>query len=445
MQYELSPEDIAKTINHNVWGVEYDKALFQRTQKTLIELISKEFGIDITLPNLYAMDALDFKYPNKFDYVVGNPPYIRIHNMPVAMRKKVKKYEHSTGTTDLYIIFYELGLKWLNKEGQLGYIAPNSWLRNSSQKLFRKHLVEGFYLHKIIDFETKQVFPNVTTYTCITYLNKMVDFSLSSQTMEFLMEGEKLKYKAQIPYSKLLKTAGSPLNFFSLQDYKFMKTIRSSQKRKYELSEICNTQNGLATLGDSMFLITKDELKEAITNNSAYENRVLRNVVKGSTYKGKPTGNKFIFPYTYDKKEEKFIGLTEYEIEEQYPNVYQYLLTNQPDLEARSLDKGSLWFWYGRSQAIQATDKRKLIIPPLIGPNQDKLNTYIVSAGTLVYSGLFITEIEGGTKLETLQSLLQTEEFAKYLKLTGKDMSGGYKSLNSKLISSYRPLILPEE
>lgn len=138
IKQNLSSQQIADIIDHNVWGIEYDPETYHSALSEIKNWYETKHNTEITLPNLILGDSLQFELENKFDFVVGNPPYIRIHNIPQNLRNVLKNYEHTTGNTDLYVIFFELGLKWLSSEGKLGFITPNSWFRNSSQRNLRK-------------------------------------------------------------------------------------------------------------------------------------------------------------------------------------------------------------------------------------------------------------------------------------------------------------------
>ena len=71
--------------------------------------------------------------------------------------------------TDLYIVFYEIGLKMLNKNGILGYITPSSFFTSLAGKYMRSHLINNNLLDKIVDLKHFQAFSS-TTYTTITIL-----------------------------------------------------------------------------------------------------------------------------------------------------------------------------------------------------------------------------------------------------------------------------------
>ena len=79
-----------------------------------------------------------------------NPPYVRIHNIESEYRNLVKHFRFADGTTDLYIVFYDIGIQMLKpNSGKLGYISPNSFLRNTSQKKFRNYLIDNQLLSKL--------------------------------------------------------------------------------------------------------------------------------------------------------------------------------------------------------------------------------------------------------------------------------------------------------
>jgi hypothetical protein len=64
-----------------------------------------------------------------FDAVIGNPPYVRqehIRSLKPVLRKAYRAFD---GVADLYVYFYELGLRLLRPGGRLSYVVTNKWLR----------------------------------------------------------------------------------------------------------------------------------------------------------------------------------------------------------------------------------------------------------------------------------------------------------------------------
>ena len=100
----LKGQDIISMLD-NVYGIELDSDLYKKCLSRLNKLL-EVYNLTYDWKKLACQDALDYAANQQFDYVVGNPPYIRIHYLDEATRRKIKNnYEFGTGTTDLYVIF----------------------------------------------------------------------------------------------------------------------------------------------------------------------------------------------------------------------------------------------------------------------------------------------------------------------------------------------------
>jgi len=79
-----------------------------------------------------------------FDLVLANPPYLLIQNMGNAAplyQDAAKNYFSAQYKIDLYHLFIEAGVKLLNGGGVLGYITPNTFLKNKHCQKLRELLV----------------------------------------------------------------------------------------------------------------------------------------------------------------------------------------------------------------------------------------------------------------------------------------------------------------
>lgn len=106
----------------------------------------------------------------QFDIVIGNPPYVRIHNIPEEIKEEIRDFIFCVGMYDLYYAFYEFGLKCLKPNGILLYITPNSFIKNASGKVLRDYIENNNLLSYFEDFSDKQNFAGYSTYTCIVML-----------------------------------------------------------------------------------------------------------------------------------------------------------------------------------------------------------------------------------------------------------------------------------
>lgn len=167
-------------------------------------------------------------WEEKFDVVIGNPPFVRIHNISEETKKEIKDFDFCFGMYDLYYAFYEYGLKMLKPNGILLYISPNSFTKNASGAKMREHIEKNNLLAYFEDFSDEQKFEGYSTYTCIMMLTN------SRPTIE-------------IPWNKPREKVG--LSYTSLQ-------------------------NGLATLADRIFIQDKFE---------DLEKECIRPIIKAST------------------------------------------------------------------------------------------------------------------------------------------------------------------
>src|SRR5688572_9392355 len=66
---------------------------------------------------LLAQDFLK-AYDERFDYIVGNPPYVPITALTVKERTEYRRrYQVARGRFDLYLLFFEQALKLLKPNG----------------------------------------------------------------------------------------------------------------------------------------------------------------------------------------------------------------------------------------------------------------------------------------------------------------------------------------
>lgn len=402
----------------NVYGVEIDRKWYDYTIELLNQTLSK-YNLHYSWPNLICGDTTKLNYKNQFDIVIGNPPYIKCWDLSLDERKYIEdNFTFCHGNTDLYIIFFELGLNALKANGKLCYITPNSFMRNSSQSALRKYLVENKYIQSITDYGTVPVFDKIATYTAITLLNKSGNIQQMKYTM--MKSIDSISYQSNVDIAKI---GEKPWSFPNQDDEKFLAKIA---KRKIKLGDLCDIQYGLATNADKVYIMDKEEAE-------TIEPEILRCVVKGSTLASE---QRIIFPYTFNHETNKYALIPEETLRGLYPNAYNHLLQNKQKLEARDIEKGAVWYQYGRSQGINNSRHDKIILKHIVAAEDKTCSITLADTNTLIYSGMFIVVKDDANILDVVQALT-SEEFCKYVKLVGKNMSGGYKSFNTKIVKSF--------
>ena len=388
--------------NSQIETIEHKKCLEN------VNAVAKKYGImtDVSWDIICADTLTVDKYDGKMDFVLGNPPYVRVHNLDDTF-EKVKRFSFAQdGMTDLYIVFYEIGLKMLNKNGILGYITPSSFFNSVAGNYMRKYFVQENLIEKLVDLKHFQAF-QATTYTTIVILNKQH----ASKELEYYQFDE----KNLIPY--YVETL-IPDDYYLSKKFYFStkENLALLKKILFNLGH-CNIEvkNGYATLCDDVFIGSFD-----------FKSKYIIPVIKASRGERK----QIIYPYEQNGK-----LVTEKSLVNEKA-LYEYLLANKSKLLDRSSENMAdvYWFAFGRSQAINDTYTDKISINTLLRTAAD-LKIISVPAGTGVYSGLYL--IGPKNEIEQIPDILKSKEFSTYISLLGKYKSGGYYTFSSKDIKAY--------
>ncbi|MFX0020726.1 MAG: Eco57I restriction-modification methylase domain-containing protein [Candidatus Hermodarchaeota archaeon] len=152
-------KEIISTIKANIFGIDINPIACILCQTniyfTLFGILKHilSFEPDYHLPwfNIRNFNALKLKSEQKYDFVVGNPPYLFIRDIPSDQRSiiEMSKFDTNDGQYDYYQIFIELGIKILKQKGMLGYIVPDSLLALSNRSILRKFIYDNTKIREI--------------------------------------------------------------------------------------------------------------------------------------------------------------------------------------------------------------------------------------------------------------------------------------------------------
>ncbi len=108
-----------------------------------------------------------------FDVVVGNPPYIRQEWLSSIKPYLQSRYAAYHGTADLYVYFYELGMRVLRRGGRLSFVVTNKWLKAAYGEPLRRFFAENAWVESVVDFgHAKQVFEDADVFPSIMVARK---------------------------------------------------------------------------------------------------------------------------------------------------------------------------------------------------------------------------------------------------------------------------------
>jgi adenine-specific DNA-methyltransferase len=108
------------------------------------------------------------------NFVVGNPPYIRLEDVPTEVSDAYRR-ECATmrGRADIFVGFFEKGLSMLAPEGRLAFICADRWMRNQYGERLRSLVAESYAVDSVVVMHEVDAFEDdVSAYPAVTVLRR---------------------------------------------------------------------------------------------------------------------------------------------------------------------------------------------------------------------------------------------------------------------------------
>lgn len=160
-------------------AVELHRETYRTTCATLVSLLKQEglaAGTATALVDRWLSqgDFLLAPLDGQFDFVVGNPPYVRQELIPAPLLAAYRsRFQTMYDRADLYIPFIELSLSLLAPGGSLGFICSDRWMKNRYGGPLRGLVAEQFHLRIYVDMVGTPAFHSeVIAYPAITIISR---------------------------------------------------------------------------------------------------------------------------------------------------------------------------------------------------------------------------------------------------------------------------------
>lgn len=160
-------------------AVELHHDTFRSTYAAVVALLKRE-GLSANAATALAGrwlsqgDFLLAPLEGQFDFVVGNPPYVRPELIPVPLLAEYRsRYQTMYDRADIYIPFIERSLTALSAGGNLGFICADRWMKNRYGGPLRSLVAERFHLKVYVDMvDTPAFHSDVIAYPAITIISR---------------------------------------------------------------------------------------------------------------------------------------------------------------------------------------------------------------------------------------------------------------------------------
>jgi hypothetical protein len=110
------------------------------------------------------------------DFVIGNPPYVRLEDIPEQTALLYRNtYATMRGRADLYVAFFEAALRQLKDGGVCAFICADRWMRNQYGAELREMITSYFAVDVIIEMHHADAFHDeVDAYPAITVIRRQL-------------------------------------------------------------------------------------------------------------------------------------------------------------------------------------------------------------------------------------------------------------------------------
>lgn len=126
-------------------------------------------------PNALNMDFFDYPINEKFDTIIGNPPYVKYQDINSTTKSKLKS-DLFDERSNLYLFFIEKCIKHLNEGGELIFITPRDFLKATSSIKLNKYIFDNGTITNLIDLGDQRIFKGFNP-NCVIFRFEKGNFS----------------------------------------------------------------------------------------------------------------------------------------------------------------------------------------------------------------------------------------------------------------------------
>lgn len=418
-------------------AVELHKATFSNTKTKLRRLLRRAGFPDKEVEQLCEAWLIQYDFllvdlPKEFDFVVGNPPYVRQEKVPdILISAYRRKYHTLFDRADLYIPFIERSLYLLAQGGNLGFICSDRWTKNRYGGPLREMISTDYHLKIYVNMVDAQAFNSeVTAYPAITIISRQkAGVTRIAHCPE--INGEKIQNLTNLLCAtKLSNSTGihevervvNGKEPWILDAPDQLAIVRRLEKCFPTLEEAgCKVGIGVATGADKAFIGPYELLN--VEKARKLPLATTRDIVDG---KIEWRGLGVINPFEEDGRLVDLSG---------YPLLKQYLEERKEKIAKRHIARKSPQKWYRTIDKIHAdlTSKPKLLIPDIKGHA-----TIAFEPGELYPHHNLYYIISDEWDLKVLQAILSSGIAHLFVSAYTTRMRGGYLRFQAQYLRRIR-------
>lgn len=402
-------------------------------QEKTFELANKNYPSYVSIVN---SDFLLFsqKSIEKFQLIIGNPPYISIKNMDKSfldMGKLLCKDNKLPKNLlqNSWVAFILASINLLDKNGAIFFVLPIEFLQVQYAEEFRGFLEKKFNTIHIISF-SERMFPNIEQEACLVYLTneeKALPYILYRQYEK--LNSEKYLFESRIERNKPLKKWSNAI----LSDYDIDLLKRIAQKY-VQMGNIAESAPGIVTGANDKFILTANEVSEY-----GCKHLVMPIISKGNMARNKfEINHNLINQLANDGKKVYLLDLAKSSVNELPDSLKKYLetvaTTKRDEIEIQNSYKCSKrkpWYAVPIVKSGSVIFFKRYDVCPRISTNPYKIHTTDIAYNLQLHEGI---------EAESLVFCFYNSLTLAQCEFTGRYYAGGVSELTP---NEFRSVCIP--
>jgi hypothetical protein len=430
--------DPFRALGNAVRAVELHRVTFENTRRKVIAHL-KEAKIAANDAEALADqwliygDFLLISLDDRFDVVIGNPPYVRQELIADALMSEYRaRYSTIYDRADIYIPFIERGLDSLNKSGQLGFICADRWMKNRYGGPLRQMVARDFHLKIYVDMvDTPAFHSDVIAYPAITIITRekpgatriahrpAIDSEALSALVTALMAEARPDPKTGVKELQGVTVGSAP---WILESSDQLALVRRLEKAFPTIEEAgCKVGIGVATGADKAFIGPFNELD--VEDDRKIPLAMTRDILGGVV---KWRGFGVVNPFGPSGR---LVDLAD------YPRLARHLNARRDEIAGRHVAQKAPDNWYRTIDRIypEIAARPKLLIPDIKG------QAHIVYENEGLYPHHNLYFITSDTwDLHALQAVLMSGIARLFVAIYSTKMRGGYLRFQAQYLRRIR-------
>jgi adenine-specific DNA-methyltransferase len=366
------------------------------------------------------------------DFVIGNPPYVRLEDIPEEIAQFYRDaYPTMRGRADLYVAFFEAALRQLKEGGTCAFICADRWMRNQYGAELRELVTSAYAVDVILEMHNADAFHDeVDAYPAITVIRRQ-----RQGATVVARAGPEVENVPSRMLSAMLEAKATPVaqglrvarvgNWFKGADPwpchspEQLALLRRLEQRFPALGVNAKVGIGVATGNDGVF-ITKD--KRLVEPSRLLKLALVRDICGG---KMEWSWHYLVDPWNTDG----LVGL------DKYPRLRAYFKKHAVALKKRHIAAKNLRGWYKTIDRVThaLTTKPTLYIADI----KNVLDPVLDSGETYPHHNLYFVESDEWN-LEVLGGLLMSAGGQFFVESYGVRMRGGYLRFQAQYLRRIR-------